>query len=189
VPKRYELGVIPHIQDIDGFGPAARPPADSMRFHVDPSDAASVLLINTWHEPTWEGILQTLRAILSCKRIVSQSFHGVVIAEAYGIPVLNYRQMAGVPNGPLTVSLQDDCATDPRVWEFYRGGPRQTFEMYVQRREHRPDWQAVIRAIDERWEPFRYDAGALVESFPLPLAYDPLSSRMPDARRLKALRF
>jgi len=189
VEKRYELGVIPHIQDVEGFGPSARPPADSLRFRIDEADAGSVLLINTWHAPTWAGIQDTLRKILSCKRIVSQSFHGVVIAEAFGIPVLNYRQMPCVPNGPLTLSLETDCTTDPRVWEFYRGGPRREFHMYAQRREDRADWQAVVRAIDQRWEPFRYDATALVESFPLPLAFDPLTDQLPSQAGLAALRF
>lgn len=189
VEKRYELGVIPHIQDVDGFGPGARPPADSLRYRIDPKDAGSVLLINTWHEPTWAGIQATLRQILSCKRIVSQSFHGVVIAEAYGIPVLNYRQMPHVPNGPLTISLEEECTTDPRVWEFFRGGRRPSFQMYAQRREQQADWEHIIRAIDGRWEPFEYDASALVESFPLPLAYDPLSGRLADAGRLSELRF
>lgn len=189
VEKRYELGVIPHIQDIDGFGPEARPPADSLRYHIDPADAGAITVINTWHAPTWEGLVENLRKILACKRIVSQSFHGVVIAEAYGIPVLNFRQMVAVENGPLTISLEEDCNTDPRVWEFYRGGPRGRFEMYAQRRAERTDWEAVIKAIDERWEPFRYDAGALVDSFPLPLAYDPLSSRIGNLDRLRALRF
>jgi pyruvyltransferase len=189
VEKRWELGVIPHIQDIDGFGPLARPPADSVRYRIDPAESASVTIINTWHDPTWEGICQTLRAILSCKRIVSQSFHGVVIAEAFGIPVLNYRQMPGVDNGALIVSLEEECSTDPRVWEFYRGGPRRDFPMYAQRREERTDWEAVIREVDRLWQPFRYDASALVESFPLPLAYDPLASRLPDPARLSGLKF
>ncbi|WP_374675007.1 polysaccharide pyruvyl transferase family protein [Ideonella sp.] len=189
VEKRYELGVIPHIQDVEGFGPGARPPADSLRYRIDEADAGSVLLINTWHEPTWEGICATLRQILSCKRIVSQSFHGVVIAEAYGIPVLNYRQMPHVPNGPLAVSLVDECTTDPRVWEFYRGGRRDSFQMYAQRRDQATDWQDVVRAIDARWEPFEYDAAPLVESFPLPLAFDPLSGRMANPGRLNELRF
>lgn len=189
VEKRYELGVIPHIQDVEGFGPGARPPADSLRYRIDEADAGSVLLINTWHEPTWAGIQATLRQILSCKRIVSQSFHGVVIAEAYGIPVLNYRQMPHVPNGPLTISLEEECTTDPRVWEFFRGGRRPSFQMYAQRREQPADWEHVIRAIDARWEPFEYDASALVESFPLPLAFDPLSARLADAGRLSELRF
>ena len=189
VEKRYELGVIPHIQDIDGFGPDARPPKDSVRYRIDPADAGSVVIINTWHEPTWEGLLATLRLMLSCKRIVSQSFHGVVIAEAYGIPVLNFRQMPGCANGPMTVSMLEECNTDPRIWEFFRGGPKDRFEMYAQRRDEPTDWNAVIRAVDQRWEPFRYDAQALVESFPMPLAYDPLASRLTDLRRIAALRF
>jgi len=189
VTKRYELGVIPHIQDIEGHGPRARPPADSLRYAISPDEASSVLIINTWHDPSWDGIRATLRAILSCKRIVSQSFHGVVIAEAYRIPVLHFRQMPGVNNRSVTVSLSRDCNTDPRIWEFYRGGPRDAYEMYAQRRDQRTDWQAVMRTIDERWEPFAYDASALAESFPMPLAYDPLSARIPDARRLGAIRF
>lgn len=189
VEKRYELGVIPHIQDIAGFGPDALPPADSLRYQVDAADAGAVTVINTWHAPTWQGLVDNLRKILACKRIVSQSFHGVVIAEAYGIPVLNFRQMAGIENGPLTISLEEDCNTDPRVWEFYRGGPRRHFEMYAQRREERTDWARVMRAVDERWEPFRYDATGLVESFPLPLAYDPLTARLPSEALLRDLRF
>lgn len=189
VEKRYELGVIPHIQDIDGFGPDARPPLDSLRYQIDPADAGSVTLINTWHDPTWEGMLATLRLILSCKRIVSQSFHGVVIAEAYRIPVLNFRQLPGVPNGALTISLEQDCTTDPRIWEFFRGGEARSFEMYAQRRDERTDWADVVRAIDGRWEPFRYDARPLVESFPLPLSFDPLTDRLRDHGRLRRLRF
>jgi pyruvyltransferase len=188
IEKRFELGVIPHIQDIDGFGPSARPPSDSKRYRIDDAEARDVVLINTWHEPTWEGLLNTLRLMLSCKRIVSQSFHGVVIAEAYGIPVLNFRQMVGVQNGALTISLGEDCATDPRIWEFFRGGSAPTFEMYAQRRDERTDWNRVIRAIDQRWKPFRYDATAMVESFPLQLAYDPLTSRLADHSRLRGLR-
>jgi polysaccharide pyruvyl transferase WcaK-like protein len=188
IERRYELGVIPHIQDIDGFGPSARPPADSLRYFVGEEYQESIALINTWHEASWEGLLANLRLILSCKRIVSQSFHGVVIAEAFGIPVLNFRQLAGVGNGPLEVSLEKDCATDPRIWEFFRGGSAKSFQMYAQRREERTDWDAVVRAVDKRWEPFRYDATALVESFPLPLAYDPLNEKIADAEQLEKLK-
>lgn len=189
VEKRYELGVIPHIQDIAGFGPDARPPEDSIRYQIPPEFQDSVRIINTWHDATWEGIQQTLRLILSCKRIVSQSFHGVVIAEAYGIPVLNFRQMPGLENGLHRISLAEDCTTDPRIWEFFKGGPRPHFDMYAQRRDEASDWAAIMRAVDERWEPFQYDARALVDSFPLPLAYDPLSTRLSDFTHLQGLRF
>jgi hypothetical protein len=61
--------------------------------------------------------------------------------------------------------------------------------MYSQHRDARTDWAAVIRAIDDYWAPFRYDAAPLVEAFPLPLAYDPLRDRVPGYDNLKELRF
>jgi polysaccharide pyruvyl transferase WcaK-like protein len=189
VEKKWELGVIPHIQDIEGFGPDARPPAESLRYVVDDADAKGVTLINTWHRADWEGMKQTLRRILSCKRIVSQSFHGVVIAEAYGIPVLNFRQMAGRKNGPMRISLQRPCTTDPRIYEFYGGGPARNFVMYAQRREERTDWSAVIRAIDRVWKPFEFNALPLLDAFPLPLACHPLRERLADLRHIEALSF
>jgi len=189
IEKKYELGVIPHIQDIEGFGPEARPPADSKRYIVDPADASAVTVINTWHEPTWEGLLDSLRRMLQCKRILSQSFHGVVIAEAYGIPVLNFRQLPGTKTGHLRVDLTQPCATDPRIFEFFAGGPRPYFDMYAQRRTERSDWETIIRTIDSVWEPFEYDPTALVEAFPLPLAYDPLSEQLSSAEHLAHLRF
>lgn len=189
IEKKYELGVIPHIQDIEGHGPQALPPADSLRYRIDSAIADSVTLINTWHEPTWDGMKATLRRILECKRIVSQSFHGVVIAEAYRIPVLNFRQMTSLRNGPARIPLGEPCTTDPRIFEFYQGGPRDHFWMYAQRRDQRSDWGAVMRAVDAHWEPFEYDPAPLLQAFPLPLAYDPLRSQIPTDRHLAALKF
>jgi polysaccharide pyruvyl transferase WcaK-like protein len=189
VEKKWELGVIPHIQDIEGFGPDARPPAESLRYVVDDADAKAVTVINTWHRADWQGMKQTLRRILSCKRIVSQSFHGVVIAEAYGIPVLNFRQMAGRKNGPMRISLQRPCTTDPRIYEFYGGGRARNFVMYAQRREERTDWAAVIRAVDRTWRAFEFNALPLLDAFPLPLACHPLRERLVDHRHIEALSF
>lgn len=189
VEKKYELGVIPHIQDIESHHPDAPARPDSLRYIVEASEAKDVVVINTWHEPTWEGLLAKIRLIRSCKRIVSQSFHGVVIAEAYGIPVLNFRYLLGAKNGPLKVDLNTDCTTDPRVWEFYKGGPRPHFHMYSQKRDERSDWASIARDVDRVWEPFTFDAAPLVEAFPLPLAYDPLRGQVHSIRHIEALRF
>ena len=189
VEKKYELGVIPHIRDVADHHPDAPARADSQRCFVDVGDARDVVVINTWHEPTWEGLLGKINLIRSCKRIASQSFHGVVIAEAYGIPALNFRYLSGADNGPVRVDLRERCKTDPRVWEFYEAGGGIDFHMYSQHRDARSDWSAVIRAIDDYWSPFRYDATPLVEAFPLPLAYDPLAERVPGFDNLRELRF
>ena len=90
VEKKYELGVIPHIRDVADHHPDAPARADSLRYVVDAGDARDVAVINTWHEPTWEGLLAKINLIRSCKRIASQSFHGLVIAEAYGIPCAEF---------------------------------------------------------------------------------------------------
>lgn len=189
VEKQYELGVIPHIRDVADHHPSAPPRADSLRYAVDAADARDVVVINTWHEPTWEGLLAKLRLIRSCKRIASQSFHGLVIAETYGIPSLNFRYLPGTDNGPVRIDLHERCKTDPRVWEFYEAGGGKEFHTYSQHRDVRTDWAAVMRAIDDYWAPFRFDAAPLVESFPLPLAYDPLRGRVPGLENLKELRF
>jgi len=189
VEPRYELGIIPHIREIARPHPDAPTRADSLRYVVDDAEKRGIAVINTWHESTWEGLLAKIRLIRSCRRIVSQSFHGLVIAEAYGIPTLNIRHVPGPPNGALRIDLRQACSTDPRVWEFYKAGGQSGFWMYNQRRDGRTDWDAVIRAIDARWEPFRFDAAPLVEAFPLPLAYQPLTERLADTRHLKTLRF
>jgi len=189
VEQIYELGVIPHIQDVEQSHPDSPAKADSLRYVVDASAADQVVVINTWHEPTLEGLIKKLRLIRSCKRIVSQSFHGVVIAEAYGIPVLNFRQMPKAAIGLLRIDLAQPCTTDPRIYEFYAGGPRAYFQMYNQRRDERSDWEQIIRCVDATWEPFRYDSTALIESFPLPLAYDPLRATAPDVPRLQSILF
>jgi pyruvyltransferase len=189
VEKKYELGVIPHIRDVADHHPDAPARADSLRYVVDAADARDVVVINTWHEPTWEGLLAKVRLIRSCRRIASQSFHGVVIAETYGIPCLNFRYMPGTDNGPVRIDLRERCKTDPRVWEFYEAGSGIDFHTYSQHRDARTDWAAVMRAIDDYWAPFRFDAAPLVESFPLPLAYDPLRARVPALDNLKELRF
>lgn len=185
----YELGVIPHIQDVEQPHPDSPARSDSLRYVVDASQADQVVVINTWHEPTLEGLLKKLRLIRSCKRIVSQSFHGVVIAEAYGIPVLNFRQLPKAANGVLRIDLSQPCSTDPRIYEFYAGGPRAHFHMYNQRRDERSDWEKIIRCVDAAWEPFDYDPSALIESFPLPLAYDPLRATAPAVSRLHSIVF
>lgn len=189
VEKKYELGVIPHIMDIAGFGPAAPPKPDSARYLVDKQDAKSVVVINTWHEPTWEGIKEKLRLILSCKRILSQSFHGVVIAEAFGIPVLNFRHLPGHDTGIIRINLSEPCTTDPRIFEFYNGMSRDHFYMFSQLRNERSDWERIIRDIDNTWEPCAYDAQPLVETFPLPLAYDPLSETAGSLSNLEKICF
>ena len=63
VEKNYEVGLVPHIKDI------ARGGGDIV---INPRDH-------------WKTVVDQIR---SCKRIISSSLHGIIIAEAYGIPAV-----------------------------------------------------------------------------------------------------
>ncbi len=62
----HEVGLIPHFSQINHF----------RRF----SDTGAFLI-----DPAWSPS-RVLAAICSCERIISQSLHGLIIADAYGIP-------------------------------------------------------------------------------------------------------
>ena len=53
----------------------------------------------------------------------------------------------------------------------------------------RTDFAAAMRAIDRHWAPFEFDATALVESFPLPLGFDPLSRGACSLEHVETLTF
>lgn len=67
--KRYQLGVIPHLRDLDD--PALR------RFAA--RDDVRVIDLRG---PLWA----TVNAVVACERVVSTSLHGLILADAYGIP-------------------------------------------------------------------------------------------------------
>lgn len=66
--KEHDLGLLPHWSDRELF---RRP--EFLRY--DP------LLINPTHHP-----VDVLRAISSCRKLVTSSLHGLIVADSYGIP-------------------------------------------------------------------------------------------------------
>ena len=73
VPKKYEIGFIPHWSSLDS--PIVKKICDDKR----------VRLIKLQGYNNW---LSVIDEIVSCKYIVSESLHGLIMAEAYGIPNL-----------------------------------------------------------------------------------------------------
>ena len=71
VEKTHAIGFIPHYVDY----PAVR------QQYQDQSDCKVIDLITKDHQAT-------TRQILSCERIISSSLHGVIVAQAYGIPAI-----------------------------------------------------------------------------------------------------
>jgi pyruvyltransferase len=120
----YRLGVVPHYQD-------------KPRVRID-DPAVRVLDIQGSLEPF-------LDELLACERVVSSSLHGVVFAEAYGIP-----------------------AHELRIGDDVRGADHKFTDYYSGTRRERP----VPLALDEiarepEWRAPEIDP-ALAGSFPFP---------------------
>jgi len=78
VEVRYSVGIVPHYVD----------------YAVVDNDDPSVCVVDVTR--SWEDVVDEIR---SCELIVSSSLHGVIVAEAYGIPAVWVRISDGVIGG------------------------------------------------------------------------------------------
>lgn len=73
VQKQYRIGYVPHQVDVK-----------VVKDIVRSLDLPDVVVIDPTN-PDWK---KTLDKILSCEKIISSSLHGIIVAEAYGIPAV-----------------------------------------------------------------------------------------------------
>lgn len=168
VDKRYELGIILHLSELDGRALDAGPTAAVRRAHIPPELANRVTTINTLTAIDADGLRAKTDEILACKRIVSTSLHGMVVAESYGIPCLYFapRGQQDQTRG-LSVEPLDAPFLDARIRDLYQGIGRDRLAMYVQPRSERSDFDAICAAVDYAWRPCAIDEDALIAAFPL----------------------
>ncbi|OLP53559.1 hypothetical protein BJF92_05185 [Rhizobium rhizosphaerae] len=168
VEKTCELGVILHLSELADRAHDAHPKPDSARHIIAPADAAAVKLINTVTPVSIDGLRHRLDEILSCKRIVSTSLHGMVFAESYGIPCLYFSPRARQA-GLGRIDLMAEEGLDLRFVDLYRGLGHDHLDVWYQPRHQETDWAALIETIDRVWSQKVLDEDALISSFPLPL--------------------
>jgi hypothetical protein len=168
VEKRWDLGVILHLSELADRAVECHPRSDLARFRIEDPAAERVRLINTVTPISTEGLRNRLDDILACRRIVSTSLHGLVIAESYGIPCLYFPP--GVSEGSATIPLRADAGLDARMVDLYAGIGRREISLYEQAPDRLTDWNAVIAAVDRSWRPAQIDEEALIAAFPLDLA-------------------
>lgn len=179
VEKKYELGIINHISDLVTSSPEAELKPEWSSFQIPEEWKSRIVAINTWHTADLAGMLDKLRLIRSCKRIASRSFHGVVIAETYGIPCLPLCSNPGVPPGAFASDQVKLALLDKRTREFFNHGQRRPNHFYGQRRNRATDWDNLISSIDRLWSPIGYDATPMLESFPFEIPIDPIKNLVP----------
>lgn len=167
--KTTELGVVVHLSELADRAFEAHPKPNLLRYLVAPQFQGKVRLINTITPIGADGLRAKLDEILSCKRIISTSLHGLIFAEAYKIPCL-YIQARPGPTGLMTVPIHPDDGMNLRMSDFYAGLREEAVTLYNQPRHMETDWDAVITAIDQAWRPKAMNEGRLVSAFPYPAA-------------------
>jgi len=168
VVQTHELGVVLHITELTDVTPAALPLPSLIRYSIPPELAGAVRIIHTKTDNTTEAMLACVDAMRSCKRIASTSFHGLVIAESFGIPNVWF---STEPGGGAMLEV-DDMRTriDHRVRDWYSGMAVQRIAAYRGQRNLPTDWAALIDFIDRFWSPVPFDGRPLFDAFPLPPA-------------------
>ncbi|MEO1776562.1 MAG: polysaccharide pyruvyl transferase family protein [Pseudomonadota bacterium] len=168
VTPKWDLGVIVHLSDLEGPGLAARADPAVPCFGVSGEDVGRVRLITTRTEVSAEALGARIDEILACRRILSRSLHGLVIAESYGIPCLTLAD--GARAGVEEVRISPSATLDWRMLDLYAGLGCDRLPVWRQPRDLPTDWSAAMQAIDTAWSPVHLDEGALIGAFPLDLA-------------------
>ncbi|MFG1392636.1 polysaccharide pyruvyl transferase family protein [Xanthobacter agilis] len=165
VKKKWALGVVLHLSDLADRAYEPHPLPEFQRYVVPETLAGAVRLITTVTPIDMLSLKAKVDEILACERIVSMSLHGLVIAEAYGIPCL-YFAASGLKPGLGDISLDPETLVNPRIADLYGGlGVRRRLG-YVQPRRTPTDWDDVIDAIDRAWTPLDLDGDRLMAAFP-----------------------
>ena len=167
--KTAELGVILHLSELEDRALEVHPKSHLTRYQVPPHLQGKIRLINTVTPISAEGLRQKMDEILSCRRIISTSLHGLVFAETYGIPNMYWQERRGAP-GVQRIMIGEDDGMNLRMSDFYAGLGQKIIAIYNQPRGQETDWDAVIAALDRAWYQKELDADRLVEALPLPLS-------------------
>jgi hypothetical protein len=169
IEKKYELGVIPHISAMASKTPELDLRPSAKRFMGSETDGVHVF--NTFHDATWAGFRSKFEELLACKRIITTSFHGLIIADAYRIPCIYFPQ--GAPGLTYGKVERDSPLIDHRVADFYSGGGCASLPVYGGHEHEATDWAKVMAAIDQSYKPFTHRHEALfLEAFPFEPAVD-----------------
>lgn len=163
---KHELGVIAHMSDLASPRLTAEMRVGVRRYSG--GSVEGVHVISTWHEPSWQGFQDKLVEILSCRRIISRSFHGMLLADAYRIPCLF---MASDTKGLRSFPIEGGFGqVDHRFADAYRGMGRSRLQGFGLPIGEESPWENVIKAVDESWEPVDFSGEGLFEAFPLDAA-------------------
>jgi pyruvyltransferase len=154
---RYEWGIIPHFMDYALVWLKLCRPAARQLPGCDGRDGRGILLINPRLAPK-----DYFRQLTRCRRIATSSLHGLIFADAFGIPNVWF-----MPDDNQLIRLGRRLTTfvhDPfKYYDYLAGVGRPMREPVLVKRQF--PWELM----EERaaaWQPIHWDPRPLLEAFP-----------------------
>lgn len=173
VNKKWELGIIVNITELETLGLDAIVKSKINRYRIPEHMRSSVQIIHTFASRSVDGVLDKIREIKSCKRILSTSLHGLVIAEMFNIPCawFGHSNLKGLKS-PIYV-FKSNLPMDHRMRDFYSSTESHDYVLtYHQLSNEFTDFDDAISYIDNNWVPVVFDEQSLLNAFPYAKAYD-----------------
>jgi len=165
VPKRWRLGVVVDMPELQENLAGAAPDQSLLRYVIPQSLHSSVCIINSYTARSVQALFDKVDEIRGCERIASLTPLGLIIAEAFRIPCAWFAKYSC---GNATAKLHDRQARiDPRVRDFYAGLGRQELSFYGNAPAQSTRWEDLMRAIDDSWAPIDSTLRPLFDAFPL----------------------
>jgi hypothetical protein len=169
VRKAYDIGVVVHLSELDRQHPETGVRPTYRRYDIPHEQTGNIRIINTLAPPTLDALEAKVAEIAACRMILSTSLHGLVLAEAYGIPCAWFG-LKGAGTGRMLPLADDDVSIDHRMRDFYLGAGASHLPAFCLDRDRGTDWAAANDFIKANWTPLSCDGTELLDAFPLPVA-------------------
>ncbi len=163
-PKKWELGVVLHRSELLTLNLDAVVNPSFTRYEIPRALQDRIRIISPLVNNNVADIKAKVGEILSCRRVLSTSLHGLVIAESYGIACAAFEIHDGA-NGRFAAD-DNSAALDHRMRDFYAGTASPGILVYRTPRHLRTDWDRAIDFLDREWRPLRYNSQPLLDAFP-----------------------
>lgn len=162
--KLYDIGVVPHLSEWNGRRTDALLKPGLRRYEIPEDLAGRVTIINPIAERSFDGVGEVIRKIGQCRRVLSSSLHGIVVAEALGVPAFPF----GVTrqHGPQEVEVTASILVDHRMMDLYSILDRKTVPAFCWPRLRPLDWHAVLEWAERQQSVYHFEARPLFDAFP-----------------------
>lgn len=137
--KRYKIGIIPHIVDLNNKFVS--------KFKKEMGKECVVIDLKNYRN--WRDVVDCIK---DCEIIASSSLHGLILSDAYNIP-------------NVWIKLSNNIiGNDFKFYDYFSGCSRDD-TIWIDYRNHEIKYDELLSS-SKRWKPINYDKDKLLASCP-----------------------